>query len=135
LRYDPGVLSLIEHVMVALYPRTEELPGVADTEPRAFLERYREESPFLIWLGLVAGTFAFVLSPILTVYWPLPSFLLPRETLDRHAHRVTTTRVYLLRQAVFLVKMAAGMCWAQHPSVRERFAMAPYPADPGTWRS
>jgi len=121
--------------MVALYPRTEELPGVEDTEPREFLRRYRRESPLLIWLGVVAGTLAFALSPVLTVYWPLPSFLLPEATLDRHAHRVTTSRLYLLRQAVFLVKMAAGMCWAQHPSVRERFAMAPYPADPGTFRS
>lgn len=124
----------IQHAMKALYPRTEAMPGIEDCDPTTFLATYRREASGLMWVGLLLGTAVFVLSPPLTVFVPLPSFLLPRRLLDRHAFRVTSSRIYLLRQAVFLVKLAAGLCWAQHPAIRERFAMAPYPADPGTWR-
>lgn len=130
----PVIDALILHAMRALYPRTEALPGIEDTEPRAFLRQYRREASTLIVLGLVLGAMAFAWSPIVTVYWPLPSFLLPRAVLDRHAMRVGGSRIYLLRQSIFLVKLAAGMCWGQHPRVRERFALSPYPDDPGTWR-
>ena len=133
--YEARVKSLIEHVMVALYPRTEALPGIEDTDVGAFLDRYHEESTFLMWLGLVAGTFVFIVTPILTVYWPLPSFLLPERTLDEHAHRVTSSRLYFLRQAIFLVKLAAGLFRGAHPEGRARFAMAPYDPDPGTRRT
>ncbi len=121
--------------MVALYPRTEALPGIEDTDLAGFLDRYHEESTFLMWLGLCAGACVFIASPLLTVYLPLPSFLLSPRLLDEHAHRVSASRWYLVRQAIFLVKLAAGLCWAAHPDVRARFAMAPYGADPGTWRA
>ena len=125
---------LVLHAMRALYPRTEALPGIDDTDPEAFLARWRREASALMRLGLVAGALAFAVSPIVTVHWPLPSMLLPRRVLDRHASAVTYSRVYLLRQAVFLVKLAAGLCWGQHPAVRAKMAMAPYPPDPGTGR-
>ena len=128
------ITLLIRHAMKALYPRTDALPGIEDCDPAGFLARYRRESSTLMWLGLVLGTMVFVSTPLLTVYLPLPSFLLPKTLLDRHAFRVTYSRVYLVRQAVFLVKLAAGMCWGQDPEVRRRFALAPYPDDPGTWR-
>ena len=124
----------IQHAMRALYPRTEALPGIEDTDLAGFLDRYRRESTTLMWLGLWLGTLVFIWTPILTVYLPLPSFLLPGRLLDRHAHRVNDSRIYLIRQAVFLVKLAAGLCWGGDPEVRARFALAPYPEDPGTWR-
>ncbi|MBX3269103.1 MAG: hypothetical protein KF729_02510 [Sandaracinaceae bacterium] len=127
--------SFIEHAMIALYPRTDALPGIEDAGISEFLDRYREESTLLMWLGLIAGAFAFIASPILTVHWPLPSFLLPARVLDEHAHRVTSSQLYLLRQAIFLIKLAAGLCWGAHPAVRAHFAMAPYAPDPGTWRA
>ena len=37
--YEAAVKSFIEHVMIALYPRTDELPGIEDTDLRGFLER------------------------------------------------------------------------------------------------
>ena len=125
---------LIRHAMVAFYPRTDALPGIADTDVDGFLARFSDEAPPLLRLGLVAGALAFTLSPLLTVYWPLPSFLLPPEVLDRHADRVTRTRLYLLRQAVFLVKLKAGLCWGADPEVRRRLACAVYPPDPKTLR-
>jgi len=121
--------------MRALYPRTEHLPGIEDTDLSGFLVRYQRESTFLMWLGLMAGTFVFIASPLLTIYIPLPSFLLSERQLDRHASRVAGSSIYLLRQAIFLIKLAAGLCWGADPSVRKRFAMEPYAADPGTWRT
>ncbi len=129
------LLWLMRHAMCALYPRTEELPGIEDTELKPFLARYKRESSALIWLGLCAGTVAFVVTPVLSVYLPLPSFLLPAKLLDKHASRVAYSRIYLLRQSVFLVKLAAGMCGGAHPEVRAKMAMKPYPDEPAQWRT
>lgn len=134
-RYGVGVNWIIAHAMGALYPRTEALPGIGDVGVRDFLRRYRRESSTLMWLGLVAGSLLFVFSPLLTVFVPLPSFFLPRRLLDEHAYRVTYSRIYLLRQSVFLVKLAAGLVWGQHAEVRARFALPPYEADPDDWRT
>jgi hypothetical protein len=125
---------LIRQAVVALYPRSE-WPGVEDCGLDAFLTRFREETPPLIWLGTVMGALLFHLTPVLTVFVPLPAFLLPRRLLDLHAARITSTNLYLLRQAIFLVKLAAGFCWGTHPSIRARLALPPLPADPQTWRA
>jgi hypothetical protein len=121
--------------MCALMPRTEGLPGLEDTGIDAFLRRYRSECPRIMWVGLVVGSLVFALTPLITIGVPLPSFLLPRRALDRHASKIASHRVYVLRQAVFLVKMVAGLCWGSHADVRKILALPPYPPDPGTWRS
>lgn len=126
---------LIRHAMRALYPRTDELPGIEDTGDVAFLAQYRRETSFLMWLGLVAGTALFVMSPLVTIFVPLPSFLLPKKLLDRHASRVASSGIYLLRQSVFLLKLTAGLCWGSHPDVRAKLAMQPYEPDPEEWRT
>lgn len=125
----------IRHAMRALYPRTDALPGIEDCDDVAFLRKYKRESTGLMWLGLLAATWVFTTTPLLTVYVPLPSFLLPKKLLDRHAYKITYSGIYLLRQAVFLLKLTAGLCWGSHPEVRAKMAMEPYPADSGAWRS
>ena len=126
---------LIRAAIVSLYPREGDLPGAEDCDLDAFLVRFRRESTPLMWFGVVLGAIVFHLTPIVTVFVPAPAFALPRALADRHAERISTTQVYLLRQAIFLVKLAAGLAWGAHPSVRARFALAPYPPDPGTWRT
>jgi hypothetical protein len=126
---------LVRSAIVQLYPRTKELPGAEDCDLDAFLERYQRETTTLMWLGVVFGAVAYHLSPIVTVYVPLPAFALPENLADKHAHRVTTTKLYLLRQTVFLVKLVAGLAWGGHASVREKFALPPLPEDPGTWKA
>jgi len=126
---------LILSAMRALYPRSGALPGIDETGIEEFLRRYRRESNRLVWAGLVLGTIVFTLSPLITIGVPLPSFLLPRRALDRHACAVAGHRFYLVRQTVFLVKLVAGLCWGAHPDVRKHLALAPYPPDPGTWRA
>ncbi len=125
---------LVRAAIVMLYPRVGDLPGAEDCDIDAFLERFRRETTGLMWLGVVLGAIVFQLTPIVTVFVPLPASLLPSELAIRHAERISTSNVYLLRQAIFLVKLVAGMVWGGHPRVRERFALPALPPDPGTWR-
>jgi hypothetical protein len=126
---------LVRAAIVMLYPRVGDWPGAEDCDLDEFLDRFRRETTALMWIGVVLGAVVFQLTPIVTVFVPLPASLLSKELANRHAERVATTNVYLLRQAVFLVKLVAGLVWGGHPSVRERFALPPLPPDPGTWRA
>ena len=70
-----------------------------------------------------------MVTPLFTVGLPLPACLLPGKLLARHSERILSHRVYVLRQAVFLLRLSAGMCWGADEHVRATFALAPYPAD------
>ncbi len=128
-------MFLLRSAMCDLLPPASGLPGVAQTDLDGFLARLAREASFTIWATLVVGAVLFVLTPVLTVYVPLPSFLLPRRLRELHADRIVTTRFYLLRQSIFLLKMYACICWGQDSDVRRRLEVAPYPADPGTFRA
>jgi hypothetical protein len=128
------VLWLIKFAMRTMMPRAAGLPGIEDTELDDFLRRMRRETDPVYWLGLVAGAVVFTLSPLLTVWVPLPAFFLPEKLRYRHAERLLAHPLYVLRQAAFLVRLSAGMCWGADPAVRARFALAPYAPDPGTFR-
>jgi hypothetical protein len=129
------MLWLLRSAIVMTYPRIPGLPGIEDCALDEHLARYRRETPLLIWVGTLAGSLLFHLTPFMTVYVPLPAFLLPAKLKDRHAMRIHTTNFYLLRQAVFLVKLCAGLCWGADPEVRKKFALPPLEKDPGTWRT
>jgi hypothetical protein len=126
---------LVRSAMVAYYPRTETLPGVEDCDLDAFIEKFREETTMLMWLGVVVSAILFHLTPLFTVFIPLPAFMLSEKALDRHAHKISTTNVYLVRQIIYVARMYGGLCWGTHPEVRKRFALPPLGPDPGTWRS
>lgn len=126
---------LIRSAMVDMMPPYGDFPGIAHTGIDAFLAQVRRETTFMVWLGLCLGAVIYTITPIITVYWPLPSLLLPARLRDLHAERICSTRFYLLRQAVFLLKMYACMCWGQDAKVRRKLNIAPYPEDPGTFRS
>jgi hypothetical protein len=132
----PGekVIWLIKFAMRTMMPRSDALPGIADTDLDGFLRRMKKDADSLYWLGLVVGAVVFALSPLLTVYVPLPAFLLPRRLLERHCDRILSSPIYVLRQAVFLVRLSAGMCWGADEKVRACFALAPLGPDPGTFR-
>lgn len=126
---------LVRSAICILYPRIDGLPGAEDCDIDAFLRRFRRDSPALMWLGVVLGAWIFHLTPLFTVLVPLPAFLLPRGLRDKHAFRITTGGLYLTRQSVFVLKLAAGLCWGGHPEVRKRLALPALPEDPGTWRT
>ncbi len=128
------ILWLARSAIGAFYPRTASLPGICDMPVEAYLEQYRRESASILWAGFVLGTLLFHLTPVLTVYLPLPAFALSERLLERHTERLAAHPLYYLRQAVFVVKMVGGLLWGSHPTVRERFGLLPYPDDPGTRR-
>jgi len=128
------MIWLIKFSMCAMMPRTEALPGIADTALDVFLRRLQKETIGLFWLGLALGTVVFMLTPLVTIGVPLPAFALSKSLLDRHTERILGHPVYLLRQAVFLLRVSAGLCWGADEGVRAHFALAPYPPDPGTFR-
>lgn len=128
------MLWLVRSAIVMLFPRTE-LPGAEDCDLQNFLVRFKRDTPFLVWLGTVAGAVLFHLTPLFTVFVPLPAFWLPKSLAARHADRIATTNFYVVRQAVLLVKMCGALCWGADPNVRKAFALPPLGVDPGTWRA
>lgn len=121
--------------MCAMYPGSDQLPGIAATDIDAFLKRTATEAAPLIRLGLALATLVYTITPLITVGWPVPAFMLPAKTEARHATKLVGHPVYLIRQSVFVLKMMAGLCWGADPSVRAALSLEPYPADPGTWRT
>jgi hypothetical protein len=121
--------------MEAMLPRSDTLPGIADTDLAGFLRRMRRDANRRYWLGLVVSALFFAVSPMFTIGVPLPAFALPRSLLDRHAGRLLAHPLYLVRQTGFLLRLSAGMCWGADPRVRTCFALPPYAADPGTFRT
>jgi hypothetical protein len=128
------VIWLIKFAMRAMMPRTESLPGIADTDLDGFLRRLRKETLTIYWVGLVLGAVIFTVTPLITVGLPLPAFFLPKRLLERHTERILSYPIYLVRQGVFLIRLSAGLCWGADADVRARFALAPYAPDPGTFR-
>lgn len=125
---------MIKSAIIQLYPRTEHLPGAEDCELDTFLAQYRRDTTALIWVGVVLGALVYQLSPLFTIGVPVPAAALSAAQADRHAHAISGSTVYLVRQTVFLLKLVAGLAWGQHPGVRAHFALPPLDRDPGDWR-
>jgi hypothetical protein len=129
------VIWLIKQAMYPLFPRSSELPGLVDTDLDAFLRRLRRESNLVFWTGLWLGALVFACTPLITLGVPLPAFALSRRLLERHTARIIVHRIYVVRQALSVVRLIAGLCWGADPRVRACFELAPYPVDPGTFRA
>ncbi|MCB9671856.1 MAG: hypothetical protein H6736_18615 [Alphaproteobacteria bacterium] len=111
------------------------MPGALDADFDTFWEKFRREAPVPFKAGVYAGAFVYTVTPVITVGVPLPSFALPRRLRDKHADRVVQHDLYLVRQAVFLLKIAGGFAWGADPRVREKLDLPPYAGDPGGWRT
>ena len=99
----------------AIYPSTEALPGVSETELRPFLKDLKANAPPLMRIGLMAATFVFMITPILTVYLPVPAFFLRGKLLERHASKLLSHRSYVLRQIVYLLKIGGRAVLGRAP--------------------
>ena len=127
--------ELVRLALVAFFPRVDDLPGLAELGVEAQIVALRRESTLLFWTGIVAASVFFQLSPILTVRRPWPAVFLDDDQLDAHAHALATSRVYLLRQIIVLLKLTAGIFWGQSPEIRATLSLPAYAADPGTRRT
>jgi hypothetical protein len=129
------VHDLVRFALNAFFPRVDDVPGLADLGVDEKIEALRRESTLLFWTGIVAGAVFFQISPLLTIFRPVPASWLSPEDLDRHAHALASHRVYLIRQITVLLKLVGGMFWGQSPEIRAFLSLPPYPADPGTRRT
>lgn len=118
----------------AIMPGGGRFKGVEATDLTAFLADIRADGPPLFRVGLVVTSLVFIGSPVLTIFVPLPAFLLPKRLLELHAQRAVSHRFYWLRQSTLMVKMVAGLCWSMDTEVRKELGLAALPPDPRTWR-
>jgi hypothetical protein len=129
-----SVIPLVRFALCAFFPRVDDLPGLLDLDVDRQIEALRRESTWLFWLGVVAASVVFQVTPIFTVQRPLLAVWLTPEELDAHAHELATHPLYLFRQLTVLLKLVAGMFWGQSAEVRAYLALPAYPEDPGTRR-
>lgn len=125
---------IVRSAMADLMPSGGPVPGILDAGWDEFVDRYRREVSRPVWAGVVLGSVVYTISPILTVRRPVPSFALSPELRDLHAEKITSHPIYLVRQAVFLLKLSAGFAWGADPAVRRQMNLDPYGKDPGSWR-
>jgi hypothetical protein len=129
------VNELVRFALVAFFPREGDLPGLADLGVDEKIAALRRDSTKLFWFGIVAAAFFFQIAPVLTVGIPLPAALLDEEQLDKHANRIATHPVYLIRQIIVLLKLMGGVFWAESPELRSFLHLPAYGDDPGTRRT
>ena len=127
-------LSPTVYVMQHILPSVDGLKGLDQMDVKSFLKDFHREAPLPMRLTVLLGAWAFILSPIITLKIPLPSFLLSKRLQDEHCYRMALTKVYLLRQLMFAVKAVAGFCWGKCPEVRAQLNLEPYGKDTGGFR-
>jgi hypothetical protein len=125
---------ITRRVLLEMLPAGGVLPGLDIIDLDGFLRGFGRDAPFLMRLGLALSVGIFVMSAPLTLGIPWPAIWLPRKLRARHAKRLATHRIYVVRQTVTMLKMVAGMAWGQDPRIRIRMGLEPYDEDPGTWR-
>jgi hypothetical protein len=128
------MIGFLCSVLDTMMPTVPGLKGVGESNLASFLRLFLRESPLFIRAGLYASAFVFVVSPVLTIYLPLPSFLLTKKMREKHAQRASAHSLYMLRQSMFFLKMVAGMCWGQGPEVRKKMGLEALEGDPGSFR-
>ncbi len=126
---------LVRSALCAIIPPSDTLPGLIDMDVDGYIDKLRKDTTVLYWVGIILSALLFTILPVITVWIPLPAFLLPERLRDRHASKMMAHPLYPVRQAAYMLRLTAGMCWGADERVRARFQMAPYPKDPGTWRT
>lgn len=125
----------LKRALVDFFPPHDGIPGIADADLDDFLVRYRREVALPMRLGIQFAVVLYTLSPLFTVRRPVLASMLSPALRDVHAHRIATSRLYLVRQAMFLLKTVGGLCWGAHPRIREALGLPAYGPDPGTFRT
>lgn len=129
-----GWRKIVVRVLCTIFPDGERVPGLDPRRMARFLDTFLAESPPLLRLALHGSALAYLLSTPLTVGRLTPALWLGPRARDRHAQGVATHPLYLLRQAMLMLKTVGGLCWGADPTVRSRLGLAPYPPDPGSRR-
>ena len=81
-------------------------PGRQDCDLQGFLRQLKQEAPLIFRVGFYLSAWVLVLTPILTVFRPLPAFLLSKSKLDAHVMNLSQSRFYGLRQSLLMVRIS-----------------------------
>lgn len=127
MRLGPAAQRRLAIVLSDVFaePRDVSL-AVAD-----FLDGYIRRVPFQAALGLRAAIWAITWLPVLFVGIPLPADMLPPSARQRYLERWAHSKVYLLREAFYLLKAIALMGWGAQTTVRERLGLGPLAVERG----
>ncbi|NCG21854.1 MAG: hypothetical protein GWP91_22785 [Rhodobacterales bacterium] len=128
------IRSLVHFSVTPFFPAEGELPGGEELGLRAFIPQMLEDSSWLLWIGIVASSAAYVACPLFTIYCPVPAFFLSGDRLNAHTEAMADHNNYTIRQAAFLLKMVGGLHWARTDAIRNKWHLQPYEADPDGWR-
>ena len=126
---------LIRSAMRTMYPAAGPFKCITETSLDTMLDGYFKEAPPILTWGLRSAVLAYHLTPIFTIFVPLPAFLLTKRLATKHADRLARHPLYLFRSLVIPIKMVAGLAWAADTDNRKALGMAPLEHDPGTWRA
>jgi len=123
-------LMLVAKTLHMIFPGTERVPGLDPERGLPFLRTFCAQSPATMRLALHVSAFAFLITTPLTVRSLRPAHRLAPAVAARHTTACAEHRIYLLRQAVLMLKTTGGFCWGADPEVRRSLGVAAYPADP-----
>lgn len=126
--------SAVTWSLCAIFPDSGVIPGLRRARTQRRVANVLSEAPPTFIVGLVGSWLAFVLTPLLTIGWPVPALFLGKEALDRHASAMSSHPLYLLRQAMLMLKTVGGAIWGEDDDVRAALGLQSYGPDPGTWR-
>ena len=125
---------LLRNALLDLFPDHEGIGSIVDADLDGFLAVYRREADLSLRFGIAAATLLYTMTPIFTVGRPLLAPLLSPELRDLHADRITRSSIYLVRQAMFLLKTLGGLCWGAHPRIRASLGLPAYEHVENNWR-
>jgi len=117
--------------MNEVMPRHGDMPGIADTQADTFLNDFGKHAHPIMRIGFMLAVWIYVLSPVFTVYIPLPAFWLSANKREQHMRKYSGSRSFVFSQLWMLQKMIAGLCWGTDPKVRAYFSYPPLDAEPG----
>ncbi len=125
MRLGPAAQRRLAVVLSDVFaePRDVSL-AVAD-----FLDSYLRRVPFQAAIGLRAAIWAITWLPVVFVGVPLPADRLSPSTREKYLERWAHSKLYLLREAFYLLKAISLMGWGAHPAVRERMGLGPMAAE------
>jgi len=114
-----GARARLAIVLADVFGETSDVA----TDVATFMDGYLRDAPVLAAFGLRAAIWAILWLPVVFVGRPLPVDALAPATRAKYLLRWSDSRIYLVREAFYLVKAIALFGWGAHPKVRARFAM------------
>lgn len=108
---------------------------ISENEIKEFLNKLQKEATFTLRAVTNLCLLAWVCTPILTIFIPLPAFLLSQKMCEKHTYRLTVSKIYVLRQSMLLLKQIVGLLWGAHNKVRNSLNIKVYDPDPDRFKT